>query len=97
MIRVYVRLFTVLRELVGKKELMLEFNDEPVTVKDVLERLVDRYGEKFRSYVFDPVSGEVREYLHLLVDGRNVASLHGLDTELWDGAVFAIIPPAGGG
>ncbi len=97
MVRVHVRFFTVLRDLVGEKEILMEFESEKVTVRDLLERLVNCYGREFREYVFDMVSGEVRGHLQLLVDGRNVVSLDGLDTELRDGSVFAIIPPVGGG
>ncbi len=36
-------------------------------------------------------------YINILVDGRNVRFLAGLDTELRDGANVAFIPPVGGG
>jgi molybdopterin synthase sulfur carrier subunit len=96
-VRVTVKFFTFLRELVGKREEIIELSGRKVTVKELLERLADRYGEDFCGYVFDPISGELREHLQLLVNGRNVISLQGLSTELKDGDVFAIIPPVGGG
>jgi molybdopterin synthase sulfur carrier subunit len=97
MAKVSVKLFTFLRELVGKREVTIEFEGRKVKVGELLDRLTNLYGEEFREYVFDPVSGRIREYLQLLVNGRNVVSLDGLDTELKDGDIFAIIPPVGGG
>jgi MoaD family protein len=96
-VKVSVKFFTFLRELVGKREEIVELSGREVTVKDLLECLAERYGEDFCGYVFDPVSGKLREHLQLLVNGRNVISLKGLSTKLKDGDVFAIIPPVGGG
>ena len=96
--RVSVRFFTSLREITGKREQTLEFSGgEPVTVDVVLKRLAERYGKSFSEYVFDSKTGEVKGFLQFLVNGRSMSTLDGLDTELVDGDVLAIIPPVGGG
>jgi len=93
-----VRFFTSLREITGKREQTLEFSGgEPVTVDVVLKRLAERYGKSFSEYVFDSKTGEVKGFLQFLVNGRSMSTLDGLDTELVDGDVLAIIPPVGGG
>ncbi|MEM3731056.1 MAG: ubiquitin-like small modifier protein 1 [Candidatus Bathyarchaeia archaeon] len=95
--RVSVRFFTSLRELTGKREETLEFSDsERVTVNLVLRALAERYGKGFVDYVYDR-KGEVKGFLQFLVNGRSVSNFKGLDTELADGDVLAIIPPVGGG
>ncbi|MGB9672216.1 MAG: ubiquitin-like small modifier protein 1 [Candidatus Norongarragalinales archaeon] len=95
--RVSVRFFTSLRELIGKREETLEFSDdERVTVDVVLKRLAERYGKGFVEYVYD-ADGEVKGFLQFLVNGRSASTLRGLETELSDGDVLAIIPPVGGG
>ena len=92
------RFFTSLREITGKREQTLEFSGgEPVTVYMVLKRLAERYGKNFAEYVFDSKTGEVKGFLQFLVNGRRASTLDGLDTELVDGDVLAIIPPVGGG
>jgi len=97
-LRVSVRFFTSLREITGKREQTLEFSGgEPVTVDVVLKRLAERYGKSFSEYVFDSKTGEVKGFLQFLVNGRSMSTLDGLDTELVDGDVLAIIPPVGGG
>jgi MoaD family protein len=96
--RVSVRFFTSLREIVGKREDTLEFSDnERVTVDTVLKRLSERYGKDFVEYLYDSKTGDVKGFLQFLINGRSASTLKGLATELSDGDVLAIIPPVGGG
>jgi MoaD family protein len=93
-----VRFFTSLREITGKREETLEFRDsKKVTLDMVLKRLAERYGKSFVEYVYDSKTGEVKGFLQFLVNGRSTSPLDGLNTELADGDVLAIIPPVGGG
>jgi molybdopterin synthase sulfur carrier subunit len=93
-----VRYFTSLREIVNKKEETLKFSESAnVTVDTVLKTLAQRYGKRFVEYVYDPKTGDVRSFLQFLVNGKSVATLNGLQTELEDGDVLAILPPVGGG
>lgn len=96
--RVSVRFFTSLREIVNKREETLEFPEgEKVTVDTVLKVLSQRYGKRFVDYVYDGKSGEVRGFLQFLVNGKSATNQNGLQTELEDGDVLAILPPVGGG
>lgn len=97
-LRVSVRFFTTLREVVGKKEETLQFpRGEKVTVDVVLNRLGKEYGRAFNEYVYDRKTGEVKGFLQFLVNGRSVSSSGGLASELSDGDVLAILPPVSGG
>jgi molybdopterin synthase sulfur carrier subunit len=97
-LQVSVRFFTSLREIVGKKEESLEFpENEKATVNTVLKTLKQRYGKRFVEYVYTPETGEVRSFLQFLVNGKSATTLNGLETELQDGDVLAILPPVGGG
>ena len=96
--QVSVRFFTSLREITNKKEETLKFPEgEKVTVDMVLKTLTQRYGKRFVEYVYDRKTGEVRGFLQFLVNGKSAATLNGLETELEDGDVLAILPPVGGG
>ncbi|MEM0357626.1 MAG: MoaD/ThiS family protein [Candidatus Bathyarchaeia archaeon] len=96
--RVSVRFFTTLREITGKREEILEFPErEHVTLASVLKRLSERYGKGFVEYVYDSKTGDVKGFLQFLINGRSASTLKGLETELADGDVLAIIPPVGGG
>jgi sulfur-carrier protein len=97
-LQVSVRFFTSLREILGNKEETVEFSEgEKVTVGNVLEALKRRYGKPFVEYVYDQKTGEIKGFLQLLVNGKSASTLNGLQTELGDGDVLAILPPVGGG
>ena len=96
--QVSVRFFTSLREITNKKEETIKFQEgENVTVDLVLKNLTQRYGKFFVEYVYDCKTGAVRDFLQFLINGKSAAALNGLETELKDGDVLAILPPVGGG
>lgn len=96
--KVSVRFFTTLREITGKREETLDFSDsKQITVAKVLGKLAERYGKGFVEYVYDSKTGGVKGFLQFLINGRSASTLKGLETELADGDVLAIIPPVGGG
>lgn len=77
---------------------MLKFSDkETVTVRTVIEKLIEQYGKDLKEYVYDYKSGDVKGFLQFLINGRSASTIKGLDTKLADGDVLAIIPPVGGG
>jgi MoaD family protein len=95
-LKVKVKYFAIARELVGTPEQELEL-EKGTTAKDLLQLLASKNGEKFKEFIFDPTNGLPRSNLQFLVGEKLLADLDGLETELSDGAAFAIIPPVGGG
>jgi len=95
LLTVTVLFFTVLRELTGRKRMRVELG-EGSTLQDLLFKLADDFGEKFRNYVFDE-KGNTRLNLQYLINGKSHTNLRGLRTELREGDVVAIVPPVGGG
>lgn len=96
--KVSVRYFTSLREILNKKEETLEFPDaEKVTVDKVLETLSQTHGKEFIDYVYDGKTHEVKGFLQFLINGKSASTLNGLQTELNDCDVLAVLPPVGGG
>ena len=95
---VKVRFFTNLREIVNKREQTLTFTEEEkVTVDLVLKTLSQKYGKPFTEYVYNGKTGQPKNFLQFLINGTSTSTLNGLETELKDGDVLAILPPVGGG
>ncbi len=93
-----VRFFTSLREIVNKREENLTFsNSKKVTVDLVLKTLSRNYGKSFIEYVFDNNTGQPKNFLQFLINGTSTSTLKGLETELKNNDVLAILPPVGGG
>ena len=96
--QVTVRFFTVLREITGKKDQTLQFEqNESITILKVLNFLASNYGKKFSDYVFDTKTGTVKGFLQFFINGQSSTALKGIDTELKDEDMLAIVPPVGGG
>ena len=96
--QISVRFFTSLRKITNKKEETLKLpQGENATVDMVLKTLTQRYGKPFVEYVYDRKTGEVKGFLQFLINGKNATTMNGLETELADGDVLAILPPVGGG
>ena len=95
-VKVIVKYFVAIREIVGKSEDILEM-DEKSTVKDLLMHLSRINGNKFTEYIYKVGTERLNENLQFLVDGRSINTLNGIKTKLNDGCKFVIIPPVGGG
>jgi MoaD family protein len=93
--RVTVKFFTALREIVGKREEELEFS-RGTTVKELLKHLSESYGQPFKEYIYSE-KGRAKSHLQFLINGKSIATLKGFETKLKDGDKIAIIPPIGGG
>ena len=95
---VKVRFFTSLREIVDKREETLTFPaGEKVTIDLVLKTLAEKYGTPFSQYVYNGKTGQPKNFLQFLVNGTSTSTLNGLETELKNCDVLAILPPVGGG
>jgi sulfur-carrier protein len=87
---VTVRLFANLREIVGNPRVVLE----AYTIREVLTALRSEH-PALQSLLCE--DGEVRPYITILVNGRNIRDLEALATILSDGDEVAIFPPVSGG
>jgi sulfur-carrier protein len=97
-LKVKIRFFTSLREIVDTREETLMFpGDKKVTVDIVLQALSEKHGAAFAKYVFNGETGQPKGFLQFLVNGASTQTLSGLETQLKDGYVLAILPPVGGG
>ncbi len=88
--KIKVRLFANLREYTGAKELEIEAG----TVKESLEKLCGRF-PGLENMIFQ--GEDIRPYMNVFLNGRNIFEINGLGTALDSGDEIAIFPPVSGG
>jgi molybdopterin synthase sulfur carrier subunit len=91
---VIVRTIGPYTEQFGFHQLTVNFKGR--TVHDLLHQLCKEQGTRFCNTVFTQ-EGKLRRYIKVLVNGRGLHVLRGLDTPLSDGDVVALFPPVAGG
>ncbi|PYB68219.1 MoaD family protein [Thermoplasma sp. Kam2015] len=89
---VTVRYYATLRPVTKKKEETIDGVD---TVSDLLEKLNEEYGEDFRKQMYDGQS--LFKNVIILVNGENITTIKGLDTEIKDDDRIDLFPPVAGG
>lgn len=87
-----VKVFANLREIVKSQE--IEVRIKHGKVGDVLELLLQRYGNAFHDAVFNP-DGKLR--IKILLNGRDIDYINGLNSEITENDTLFLIPPVAGG
>ena len=94
---VKIRFFATIREKAGKKEVEVNVQGESIDMLNLIRLISDKVGEEFRRTVLDPETQKVRQYIKVMVNGRDIESLNRLKTAVKDGDIVQIFPPVGGG
>ncbi|MFW6338622.1 MAG: MoaD/ThiS family protein [Alkalispirochaetaceae bacterium] len=92
--RIDVKLFATLRLELGRGALSIEC-EEPLTVRELIEEVGRQTGTDIGRFLLTE-EGELQVGTMILVDGKNIHHLNGLETTVTSADV-SIFPPAGGG
>lgn len=92
-VTVELRLFADFRAVVGQKHLEREYPGDTVAIGEVLHDLTKRYPD---LDFFDD-DGEVREYVSILKNGKDIVHLEGKATPIETGDRVSLFPPVAGG
>ena len=96
MITVKVRTILTIKKILGKGEIELSL-PEKSTLKDLVTTLVNRFGDELASLLLEPETRNVLPHIRLMVNGRDIAFLSGMETVLQPGDDVLILPPVSGG
>ncbi len=69
--------------------------DGSTTIGEVMERLVEKYGDGFRERVID--GGEIKRSFNVYLNGMNIKNLQGIKTEVTGNAELIILSWVSGG
>lgn len=81
-------------EYAGCKEIQIPAVE---TLRDFGNVLGELYGDKFKSEFFSPDMNAIGEKTIVLINGRRVDFLNGIDTELKDTDTVMVFPVVAGG
>lgn len=94
-LNVEVRVLGTFQKIFGKQSLKLKL-EEPATVRDVIHKLIAEYSEEFKGTLVDSQLDPPHNSL-ILVGGKEISSLQGLETEVKNTEEIVLIPIVHGG
>ena len=87
------KFFATVREITGVKSIELDVGN----IRELLQSLVQTYGNKFKDTVLDAETGELKQFFSCMINGKRIELLEGYETVLKDNDSVALFPPVGGG
>ena len=96
MIKIKIHTILGLKEILGQRVVELPL-PQGSTIKALLAVMAHKWGRKFSSYVSDPGHVHLLPHIRILVNGRDIGFINGMETELQDGDEVLMLPLAGGG
>jgi molybdopterin synthase sulfur carrier subunit len=93
-----VKVYTImeLKKILGQREFELSIPPES-TVRDLLSWMANKWGDRLSAHLFKPGSDSPLPHIRLMVNGRSIEFLNGMDTVLHDGDEFSMLPFVAGG
>lgn len=87
------RTFGNISTITKQNQMDMEF--EGYTAEDFLKRLIEEFGEDMKKILFP--NGCLSDLIFILINGRNIEGLEGLDSEIKDGDIVSVLPMTAGG
>jgi molybdopterin synthase sulfur carrier subunit len=87
---VIIRFFGVFRSITGKNKVSIEFKDT-IRLKEIIKEIVEKMPRLKRTLI-DPDLEDPRPNTLILVNGKEISVLNGLETMLKDGDEVIFIP-----
>ncbi len=84
------------KKVIGNAEVEILAPDRS-TLRDLLEIMINRWGDELASQLYGPDGIEVLPYIRLMVNGQDITFLDGMETMLQNGDEILILPPVAGG
>jgi MoaD family protein len=85
-----------LRKALGQRHTEIDLRPGS-TVAEAFAYMKERWGELLTPHLFDATTGEILSHLRIMVNGREIHFLQGMQTCLNDGDEILILPMISGG
>jgi molybdopterin converting factor small subunit len=94
--KIIVQFFGAFQRLSGKKRYQVKLQ-EPVTVREVIMKLAETFPPEFSQVLLTSKLDDPRPNSLILVGGKEISALQGLETMVKDSEEIILIPVAHGG
>lgn len=95
--KVRVKVLGILKKVLGAEELRIDLRDEgEIRLKDVIEAILERANSS-RNILLDPELRDPRPNIIVLINGKEIGLLGGLEAPIKDGDEIVLIPVVHGG
>jgi len=93
---VEVRFLGVFRQFSGRNRVLVKL-EKPATIGKAIEKLIEAFSSEFKRTLVDPELEDPRPNALILVNGKEIGVLQGLETEVEDGDEIVLVPVSHGG
>ena len=90
---VKVKFLARFRDITGERSVAIEHNG---SIADLMNTLTEKYGNEFKDALFDK-EGNLRDYMKIIVNGEDVESNGGLESNVGDNDEVVIFQTIAGG
>ncbi len=95
MFELKINFLSLLEDLIGFDSVNILL-DENSTVKDMLEKLTQKFGMKFQRNILNSTN-ELNKYIILGINGKDIRSLDNLNTIIGENDDISFLPAIAGG
>ncbi|MBN1784922.1 MAG: MoaD/ThiS family protein [Candidatus Bathyarchaeota archaeon] len=95
-VTVEIRFMGIFQQLSGKKSLKLKLM-EPATVRKLVIKLTETFSSEFKRVLIDSQLNDARPNALILVGGKEINVLQGLETKIKDSEEIVFLPMVHGG
>jgi len=95
-LNVKVKFLGVFRRFSGRNQVLVKL-EEPATVRKAIEKLTEAFSSEFKRALVDPELEDPRPNALILVNGKEISVLRGLETDVEDGDEIVLVPVSHGG
>jgi len=90
---VIITFYGPLERWAGKKQYHASGN----TVKEVFQSLETQLGKSLIDHIINQDTGRIKSHFHVLLNGKDIELLNGLEEKVNEGDTITCVPPVGGG
>lgn len=88
------RFFGQFKQISNEREIEYEI-EKGISINEFLIQVIKQF-PKMKELLYDE-NDQLHNWVSILINGRNIKALEGIDTPIVDGDILAIFPPVAGG